>query len=63
VTKKRKPIKPKLEGWNCSDIGPWGNEPTVYHSNSGRWWSGTKKLKAMGKYFIKVAEYYEALGK
>jgi len=53
--KKRKLRKPRLKGWECvADFSLLGGG--VLHK-SGRFWTGIKRLEAMGKFFLKAAAW------
>jgi hypothetical protein len=61
--KPKRKRKPKLEGWDYyTDSVCWPG-PGVIHKKSGCWWTGTKNLKAIGKFFLAAAEYFEGRGK
>lgn len=55
--KKRKPRKPALNNFVIGD-SVWG--PCVMHKPSGRFWYGIAKIRAVGNFFLKAAEYLEA---
>lgn len=58
--KKRKPRKPKLEGWDVFIDNIWGSGGGVIHTKSGRWWAGTKRLEKIGKFFLAAAKWGKA---
>lgn len=55
--KKRKPRKPKLEGWDVFIDSIWKSGAGVLHKKSGRWWVGTKNLEKIGKFFLAAAKW------
>jgi hypothetical protein len=58
--KPKRKRKPRLEGWI---VGRPDMEPWVSTSDGMIQVSGTKNLKAIGKFFIAAAEYFEGRGK
>lgn len=46
--KKRKPRKPKLEGWDVFIDIIWESGVGVIYKKSGCWWVGTKNLEKTG---------------
>lgn len=57
TNKKRKLRKPRLEGWQIIHGSIWSKTPGVLHNKSGRWWTGVKRLEAMGNFFLKAAAW------
>lgn len=55
--KKRKPRKPKLEGWDCYIDSICWPGPGVIHNKSGRFWHGEKQLERIGKFFLAAAKW------
>ncbi len=58
-TRKR---KPRLAGWELFFDRFIEGQPVVLYAGAEPWWTGTKNLKAIGKFFIAAAEYFEGRG-
>ena len=55
--KLRKPRKPKLKWFAC---GHYRGSPAVFHIFTEMHWTGVKRLRAIGDFFLKAADWAEA---
>lgn len=51
--------KPVLDGWRVFTDTIWKSGGGILHEKSGRFFLGTKKIRAMGKFMLKAADWLD----